>query len=144
VAQELVGSLGGRFWVIKAEEKPIYHAAAVMASNYMVTLFDVAFSLFGRLGMEGKAAREALWPLVEATLANLTALAPEEALTGPISRGDTETVRTHLLHLAKHDEKAAVIYRVLGGRTVELARRAGRLTEAAAEELLRLLEGERE
>ncbi len=115
-----------------------------MASNYMVTLFDVALGLFARLGMERSVAQEALRFLVTATLANLETLTPEQALTGPISRGDAGTIRTHLFHLVKHDEKAAALYRVLGARTVELARRAGHLSGAAAEELWRLLEGEGE
>ncbi|MGQ9778498.1 MAG: Rossmann-like and DUF2520 domain-containing protein [Bacillota bacterium] len=142
-ARELVASLGGSFLAITAEEKPLYHAAAVMASNYLVALVDVALGLFGRLGLERRAAQEALWPLVEATLANLRALGPEEALTGPISRADLGTVRAHLLRLEAHDEKAATVYRALGTATVALAQRAGRIEAAQAEALLGVLKGEK-
>lgn len=129
IARMLVRSLGGRFHVIAAEDKPLYHAAAVIASNYLVALFDVAFGLLAHLGLAGKEAREAVRPLAEATLANLLDLGPEGALTGPISRGDLGTVRTHLCRLAEHDENTAVLYRALGRVTLRLAERAGRLDE---------------
>ncbi|NLG83577.1 MAG: DUF2520 domain-containing protein, partial [Firmicutes bacterium] len=122
---------------------PLYHAAAVMASNYLVALFDVAVGLFTRLGLTPGAAQESLWPLIDATLDNLRTLGPEKALTGPISRADLGTVRTHLLRLAEHDEKVATVYRALGVATVALAQRAGRITNAEAGELLKLLEGDK-
>lgn len=144
VARELVASLGGAFLTIRPEQKPLYHAAAVIVSNYLIGLVDVALTIFARLGLDRRTGREALRPLLEATLANLHTLGPEEALTGPISRGDLETVRMHLFHLEKHDEKVATLYRALGIWTVELARRADRLSETTAGEFIRLLEGEKE
>ena len=134
-AQELVHSLGGRFILLRPEEKVRYHAAAVMAANYLVGLIDVALGLYASLGLARDAALAAVWPLVEATTANLGKLGPEAALTGPISRGDLATVRGHLAELDKIDPLAARIYRDLGQATLALAERAGRIDAGRAGEM---------
>ena len=138
-AQDLVRSLGGRYILLRPEEKVRYHAAAVLAANYLIGLIDVALGLYASLGLAREAALAAIWPLVEATTASLGKLGPEAALTGPISRGDLATVRGHLAELDRIDPLAARIYRDLGQATLALAERAGRIDADRAKEIGKLL-----
>jgi predicted short-subunit dehydrogenase-like oxidoreductase (DUF2520 family) len=127
-ALEICGLLRGRALTIPAECRPLYHAAAVMASNYIVAMIDAAVILFKAAGVPPDQALPALAPLIRASVANTLAAGPAQALTGPIERGDEQTVAGHLraLHAASgHAVSKSVqdLYSSAGLHTVELARR---------------------
>src|SRR6266508_4613883 len=107
---------------------PIYHASAVFASNYFVVVEAVAQRLLRHAGLTDADAWQALRPLVEGTLENLTRGEPGRALTGPVARGDVDTIRRHLESLTPDD---AILYRALGRAALELAGRRG-MDEATA------------
>jgi predicted short-subunit dehydrogenase-like oxidoreductase (DUF2520 family) len=136
LADAIVRRLGGSPVTLAPELKPLYHAGAVFASNYLVTLVAVAARLLEGAGLASDRALAALAPLARATLENLAATGPVAALTGPVARGDVATVRRHLMALSHAD---AELYRAAGRETLKLARQAGLSTEKAAklEELLR-------
>jgi predicted short-subunit dehydrogenase-like oxidoreductase (DUF2520 family) len=136
LADAIVRRLGGSPVTLAPELKPLYHAGAVFASNYLVTLVAVAARLLGDAGLAEEEALAALAPLARATLENLEAVGPVAALTGPVARGDIATVRRHLMALERAD---AELYRAAGRETLRLARQAGLSEEKAArlEELLR-------
>ncbi len=137
VADTLVRRLGGVPLTLAPEAKPLYHAGAVYASNYLVTLLAEAVRLLERSGIGNDAARAALLPLARATLENVAAAGPAGALTGPIARGDAQTLRRHLASLTHRE---AELYRAVGRETLRLAREGG-LQEALAarvEEVLRV------
>lgn len=138
-ARRVVRALGGRSFTVAAEDKALYHAAAVIASGHTVALFDAAARLLGRCGLAEGRAREVLLPLLGSTLANLSAHAPARALTGTFARADVATVRKHLAALAATgDDESAAVYKLLGRRSLRLAREAG-ADARAAEEIARLL-----
>jgi predicted short-subunit dehydrogenase-like oxidoreductase (DUF2520 family) len=112
-------ALGGVPVVLGAGKKAQYHAAASMASNYLVTLFDASLQLMTEAGVPIDDARSALLKLMQGNLDNLHELSPSEALTGPIARGDVATVEKHLAAL--RGGNFAELYRVLGLLTVEVA-----------------------
>lgn len=131
--------LGARGISIAAESKVLYHAAAVVASNYLVTLMDFAFDLLAASGIEGENAMAFLSPLVSGTLANLHALPPESALTGPLVRGDSATLARHLEAISTERPGRAALYRELGRATLELAVRGNHLTPDSMEKIRGLL-----
>lgn len=88
VARALAARLGMTARVIAAGQRPLYHAAATMASNYLVTLEWGAERLARQVGLD----RAALVPLVRATIEQWVSLGARDALTGPVARGDEETV----------------------------------------------------
>jgi predicted short-subunit dehydrogenase-like oxidoreductase (DUF2520 family) len=137
VADALVRRLGGVPLTLAPEAKPLYHAGAVFASNYVVAMLAQAVRLFEAAGIAREAAVAALLPLVCATVDNVAAAGPSAALTGPIARGDAATVRRHLVALGHRD---AELYRAVGRATLRLAREAGLDEEKAArlEEILRV------
>ena len=81
---------------ILTEGKPLYHAAAVVASNFLVTLMGVAFRLIQQAGVPSEEAFSVLKPLIEGTLINIDRVGVHQALTGPVVRGDVQTVETHI------------------------------------------------
>lgn len=137
-AEGIVRGLGGNVLLLSAEDKPLYHAACVLASNAFVALEWTAAGLFRQAGIGAEEAFRLLTPLVQGTLQNVKNLGPERALTGPILRGDAATVRAHLEALREAPE-ALEIYRVMGMRLLGLARKRG-LSLFRIRTLRRLLE----
>lgn len=113
----IVEQLGGIPHRLDPEKKPLYHAGAVIASNYLVTLADLAVRLFEQAGIAKEEALESLIPLMEGTLRNLGQVGLPQALTGPIARGDVEVVQSHLERMP---EKIETVYRALGLYTLEI------------------------
>jgi predicted short-subunit dehydrogenase-like oxidoreductase (DUF2520 family) len=121
-AEALAGDLGLRPFRVSSNAKPMYHAGAVFASNYFVVVEAVAQRLLRHAGLSDREAWQALRPLVEGTLENLSHHEPPAALTGPVARGDVATVRRHLASLTYDD---ALLYRALGRAALELAQKRG-------------------
>jgi predicted short-subunit dehydrogenase-like oxidoreductase (DUF2520 family) len=121
-AEGLAEELGMRPFRLTSRQKAIYHAGAVFASNYFVVVEAVAQRLLRHAGLSDTEAWQALRPLVEGTFANLTRQEPKEALTGPVARGDVETIRRHLASLTQDD---GLLYRALGRAALELAEKRG-------------------
>lgn len=125
LGERLARDVGGRPFRLEDDLKPLYHAAAVFASNYLVTITALAEELERASGVPDPLG--ALEPLQRATLDNVTALGPGPALTGPAVRGDSGTVERNLEALAKHAPEAVAPYVVLAELALELADRSGRL-----------------
>jgi predicted short-subunit dehydrogenase-like oxidoreductase (DUF2520 family) len=134
--------LGAATLSVPRQGRPLYHAAAVMASNYVVSLVDAAAMLMDAAGIKPGEALRALGPLVESSVANALRFGTAQALTGPIQRGDLETISSHLRALAGAPESVRVLYRAAGLHTAGLAVRGGLPPERARliEDLLK--EGE--
>ncbi|MEO8580308.1 MAG: DUF2520 domain-containing protein [Gemmatimonadales bacterium] len=123
-SRRLAGHLGARTLEIPPGKKPTYHAAAVISSNFPVVLASVAGHLLHDIGIPDSSAHQAVESLMSGALANMKQALPDDALTGPIMRGDAETVGKHLRGLEGHDAALAV-YRVLSTAAVEIAQRRG-------------------
>ena len=119
VGKEIVRDLEGKSFSIRSEDKPLYHAAAVMVSGNVVALFDVALEMLAECGVDRKTARSILLPLIASTVRSLETKTPEAALTGTFSRGDVATVKRHLASVRNPEWRE--LYRILGGRSLELA-----------------------
>lgn len=130
-ASLLIDAVGGKGLAIGAAQWPLYHAAAVFASNYQVALLDAALELMERVGLERRQSLDALSALVRASVENVLAAGPELALTGPIRRGDAQTVRRHRSALQECLPETNDLYKAAGLRTLLLARRCGLSSEAA-------------
>jgi predicted short-subunit dehydrogenase-like oxidoreductase (DUF2520 family) len=142
VALRIAGDLDGKVVEVADEHKTLYHAAACVASNYLVTLIHTAQQLYEAAGFEERAAIEAMMPLVKGTLANIESVGTARALTGPIARGDAETVEQHLKKLVVMGEEMVETYRMLGLRTVDMAVTNGGLSPEAATKLYAALKTE--
>ena len=141
VAAALVEALGGKMLSIPTEMKPLYHAAACVACNYLVSLMDVALKMYEIMDIPAESAMEALSPLIQGTLRNITTLGPQNALTGPIARGDVSTISSHLRIMEQQCPELMPLYKELGQYTVALARRKGTLEAEAAQDINKSLGG---
>ncbi|GEA14612.1 MAG: hypothetical protein PWR22_1187 [Moorella sp. (in: firmicutes)] len=125
LGKRLVTELGGEYFLISPGAKPLYHAAACVASNYLVSLIDLSRRLMQAAGMEPEMAARALAPLIKGTLDNINEKGIPQALTGPIARGDFVTIRDHLKAMEAAVPELGEIYRALGRYTADLAGRKG-------------------
>jgi predicted short-subunit dehydrogenase-like oxidoreductase (DUF2520 family) len=116
-------AIGARMVVIDAAAKTVYHAAAVFASNYLVTVVDAALRAYQAAGIPAEVARELARPLATETLANVFRLGPEAALSGPIARGDVQTVLRQQQAIDGWDGPTGVLYAALAEATTALAQR---------------------
>ena len=123
-SRRLAGHLGARTLDIPPGKKPAYHAAAVISSNFPAVLASVAGHLLHDIGVPDSSAYQAVESLIGGALANMKQALPDDALTGPIVRGDIETVGKHLRALEKHGS-ALEVYRALSAAAVEIARYRG-------------------
>jgi predicted short-subunit dehydrogenase-like oxidoreductase (DUF2520 family) len=132
----LARDAGGHPVRIHDSRKPLYHAAAVFASNYLVTVTALAEELGLVAGIDDPIA--AFAPLQQATLANIGRVGPDEALTGPAVRGDAITLQRNLDALDRYAPEAVRPYVVLADLALWLAERSGRapIDRAAVEEVL--------
>lgn len=137
VARRLVAYLGGREVTIPVTQRPLYHAAGVLASNYLAVLLAVGGRLLVRAGVAEDRALEALLPLARGTLENVAEMGLGPALTGPVARGDGETVRLHLMSMEPRERE---VYRALGQELTRLAEEWEILDADGAAALRELLE----
>lgn len=138
LAEAIVAAAAGQALPVAPGNKPLYHAAAVMAANFVVALLGAAERVMVRAGVDPPAARAALTTLAAGAVANVASQGPATALTGPIARGDEATVALHLAHLS---EPERALYSPLARAALALAREAG-LADDAVRRIELLLEDE--
>jgi predicted short-subunit dehydrogenase-like oxidoreductase (DUF2520 family) len=122
LGKQLVRELGGVSLVIDRDSKPLYHAAALMASPNLTALIDIAIEILTRCAIRPSQARQMLLPLIRSTVENLVTQNPRRALTGTFKRGDIDTVRLHLAALAAERLTEALrAYEILGQRSLTIS-----------------------
>ena len=124
VLQHALHQIEANVLCIKLESKTLYHAAAVFASNYLVTLMDAALQTLVAAGIRSDMAMKMVAPLATESLDNVLRLGPRAALTGPIARGDQNTVLRHEEALNNWDGNMAVLYHELARATVSMKQRS--------------------
>jgi predicted short-subunit dehydrogenase-like oxidoreductase (DUF2520 family) len=144
---DIVTALGGielllPKWRPDKDSAALYHAGAVAVSNYFVALIDYGLKFYQALGADKQEALKAVLPLIRGTLNNIEALGTTHALTGPILRGDIQTVRDHLEAMQKRTPDLMDLYKALAKQTVSVARDRGSISQDTAEELMKLLANE--
>ncbi len=117
----LFSGLGGRCFAVDASAKTAYHGAASLAGNAIVALADAAIETWCAAGVPEATARALFADLAGGVVANVGASGSAQALSGPVSRGDLGTVAAHLSELDQRDPSAALIYRSLSTRLLDIA-----------------------
>ncbi|RBP42732.1 Rossmann-like and DUF2520 domain-containing protein [Garciella nitratireducens] len=130
-----------QYFIIEEKNKPLYHASAVFVSNYMVTLAKIAEDLLKKCGLNQFQCVNAIYPLMKSTLENIKEKQIVNSLTGPIIRGDEETVKRHIENLNQY-KKYRDIYRSLGEIALEIAEEKKNLSEEKTNQLYKILRGD--
>jgi len=123
VLTEAFTAVGARLVPLRSDAKALYHSAAVFASNYLVTLLDVAARAYEGAGMSREQALALMEPLVRETVDNVFHVGPEAALTGPIARGDMQTVERQQRAVSAWQLSAGALYKRFAELTRALAQR---------------------
>jgi len=147
IIQDVVKALGGielamPKWKPNQGSAALYHAGAVAVSNYFVALVDYGLKFYQALGADKQEALKAVLPLIKGTLHNIETLGIPDALTGPIARGDVETVREHLDAMRKSAPELLDLYRELAKHTITVAKDRRSLSQDALLALSRVIEQE--
>ena len=140
VAHELARALKGYVFRVPPAQRELYHAACVVASNHLTTLFGVLQEMTRAIDPDRKDFLGVFFPIIMASIGNVRATSPGEALTGPISRGGVETVARHLAALERYTPDLLPFYAGVSVETTHLATSTGSLSQAQKDELLSLLE----
>jgi len=141
-ATEVVTALGGTYFSVAEEDKPLHHAAACMASNYLVTLMSIVEEIYQSLGLKDDRAMRAFWPLVKGTIKNIEKKGVLPSLTGPIARGDSGTVEKHLKVLRSKHPSLLPLYREMGLFTADIGFHNTTLSNERVHEIKTLLREE--
>ncbi len=139
VGRKLVKDMGGLPLTIATEMKEVYHAAACVVCNYFVTLVDVGLDMMEASGISRSDALKAVMPLVEGTLSNIKKIGVPAALTGPIDRGDSLTVASHVQKMRQKMPRALSLYQKLGEHTAAVAEKKGTLTREEVSDIIKVL-----
>ncbi len=138
LTEALVADLGGRPMWVPEDRRTLYHAGLAHGANHLVTLVAEAMEILSAAGAEDPAAT--LRPLLTAALDNALEHG-DAALTGPIVRGDVETVRAHLADLVANAPQTLPSYVTMARATLDRAVTDGRLLPIRAAKMLRVLDG---
>jgi predicted short-subunit dehydrogenase-like oxidoreductase (DUF2520 family) len=142
---DMVATLDGHAITLEPGARVPYHIAAVFASNYVVALMGAAVRLWESFGVPQDEALHALLPLMRAAVESLDSAGLPAALTGPVSRGDQGTIRTHLAWLDEHAANDPSLtslrnaYLTLTRLAIPLAEAKGTLSPEVAAQLRELL-----
>jgi len=125
-ADAIVSALGGSSFTIETASKPLYHAAAVLASGHIVSLFETAIDTLTKCGLDSGQAKEVLFPLLASSVGNLAEQDTATALTGPFSRVDGPAIQRHLDVFDREGlRETKRIYIEIGQKALVLAERNG-------------------
>jgi len=132
VLEAFARAIGGTPIRVRSDRKPLYHAGAVFASNAIVAALEAALRLFEEAGVPRAQSTGALTTLAEGTLANVRAVGIPAALTGPVERGDLQTLKRHVQEIARHAPELAGAYAALSRLAVEVAFAKGSIDRSTA------------
>lgn len=138
--KRLAKRMNCRSFTLRSSEKMIYHIACSVASNYVVVLIEKALSAFEKIGVNSDKALKIIMPLLKGTVSNMEIFGVEDALTGPIERGDVATIEEEMGIIRSQIPELTSIYIALGKEAIRIAAKKGKLDPEAERELSKILE----
>lgn len=123
--RQMVTDLGGHPVSISDADRPLYHASAVLACGHLVALLKATIEVWQAMGFSEREAVDALYPISRATLDNLAGAGADASLTGPVVRGDFDTLRSHLDTLSERLPELVPLYGTLTNASLGMAARRG-------------------
>ncbi len=138
-ARRIIQKIGGKSFSVAAKDKNAYHLASAFLSNYVVSLTDMVLDILPESHRSKNEWMKLFVPLMEGTVKSLGRKGIDDALTGPILRGDAITISKHLEVLRKTHPDLRRLHLILANRAIEIAVRRGEISEKKRKELLRLI-----
>jgi predicted short-subunit dehydrogenase-like oxidoreductase (DUF2520 family) len=141
VGEKIVKALNANYFTIPTDAKMLYHASAVVASNCLVTIENFAINLLKKADLSEKKAYEILEPLIMGTLTNIKNKGSVNALTGPVARGDSDIVSSHINAIEKDMHDFSLLYKVMGKYTLNIAKQRKEISLEQISKLAKLFNG---
>lgn len=132
------------YFKIESSQKSVYHMAACVFSNYLTTLMEFGLVLTSSIGIDQNNAFKAMLPLINGTIENIELKGIDKSLTGPLARGDVETIKNHLKSYERMNQKYEDFYRVMGLKTLDYIEKNNIQNNEMIENLRSVLEGSHE
>jgi predicted short-subunit dehydrogenase-like oxidoreductase (DUF2520 family) len=139
ILEDAFAAIGGRVFHINADNKTLYHAASVIACNYLVALEEISLQTFEQAGVDRELALQILEPILQGTVSNIISLGTTNSLTGPIARGDSAVIAKQLEALDEWKPGFAEIYRSLGLVTADISGEQGNADGESLEKIRNIL-----
>ncbi len=140
ILSELFEQIGFTIVEIEQQNKVLYHAACVFACNYLTSLMDISLQTAAFAKLDQDEFWQAIQPLIQTTLTNISLNGTSQSLSGPIARGDHETILKHLETLNQQSNELANSYIDLGKHALRLAEQRGELTTDQLQQIASILE----
>jgi predicted short-subunit dehydrogenase-like oxidoreductase (DUF2520 family) len=121
ILEDILLTCKNAYFKVSPEQKILYHASACMLSNYLVTLIHNSLILMESIQIDNSTAFKAMLPLVNSTVQNVLELGTKGALTGPIVRGDIDTVKKQLEAINSSSKDQLALYSCMAKETLKLA-----------------------
>ncbi len=137
-SKKIISDLGGKSITIQTENKPLYHTACTFASNLFITLINTAQTLLSQSGIEEQETFQMIQPLIQGTLNNMSQSQYDSPLTGPINRGDVNTIKLHLKALQTKPD-CLKIYVAMAKQALEITKKQKKLPDHIIKEIENLL-----
>jgi predicted short-subunit dehydrogenase-like oxidoreductase (DUF2520 family) len=137
----IVRKLDGAVVDVDDNKKPLYHAAACVASNYLVSLINYAVMVHKGIGIKPDDSLKGLLSLIKGTIDNIEKMGTKKSLTGPIARGDIGTIREHLDNFNKYLKENEYLYKIMGIETAQIAYENKWINRKKFDDLVKLLKG---
>ena len=122
ILEDMLAQMGNTFFTIEAKQKVLYHAATCICSNFLTALIEEGLQFFAAVGIPREEGLNAVLPLIRGTIDNIALSGTENALTGPIARGDVDTVRQHLHSIRQVLPDKLEFYKLMADSTLTLAK----------------------
>jgi predicted short-subunit dehydrogenase-like oxidoreductase (DUF2520 family) len=133
--KEIASALDGHWIEVKAGDRPVFHVAEEFTSLYMMLLARLSAKLMQALGISEKQSIQVNLPMMRATTSNFEAFGTSRALTGPVDRGDVETIKRHIDGLRKTYSSVLPLYRELALQNIPFALEHGSINQQQAEQI---------
>lgn len=140
IIENLLQACGNPYFTLKPEQKTLYHAAACMLSNFLVTLVHSGMNLMENIAVDRAVAFEAMLPLMNNTLQNILELDAPQALTGPIARGDVSTVAKQLAAISSGSGEQLPMFAFMAQETLKLATKSKLSSSQKADKLQSIIQ----
>ena len=142
--ERIAKDLGAEFIRLDPEARIFSHLAMTIASNYTVSLMRMSEEIMISAGIPLDTAKKMLIPLFSNTAQNISSIGTQKALTGPVSRGDTEIIKKHLDALKDLEEDYRILYRGLALIALQISVERGSVSVEKAEEIRKLIDIKRD
>ncbi|MFQ5823049.1 MAG: Rossmann-like and DUF2520 domain-containing protein [bacterium] len=140
VCKNIVKLFDGKYIIIPKDIKSLYHTACVFTSNYLIALLDFSIQLLSSFNLTREQSAQILLPLLEGTVENIKKMGIETSLTGPISRGDFQTVQKHVETIKNNNPEILPFYCLLGKKVLNMTEKRGGIDSLAFKKIQAILE----